>query len=516
MQSMQNQAHGLIVEVRGASRRYPGVLALDNADFTMQPGEVRALLGKNGAGKSTLIRSLTGAESPDSGTIAINGHVLKETGTARTLEAQSLGVAAVYQELSLVAGMSIAENMFLGTWPTFLGTWPAKGIVLDHAVMATRAREALQSVGLALDPRREVSTLTTAEQQLVEIARAFMGNPKLVILDEPTSSLHHSEVQRVFDAVRALAARGIAVIYVSHRMAEIREIAHTATVIRDGRIIETLPVAEARTEDIVEMMLGRAEAGGQALVSTARDEVMLEVQDLGLAPKLHGISFTLRSGEVLGLAGILGSGRSELLRAIAGVDRPDHGTVMIAGQDTTALDYAVKTRLGIGLTPENRKEEGILPLLGVDENITLTDLDRVSNGPALNWSRLRAAAAQVIARLSIKTANGATPIGTLSGGNQQKAVIGRWIHARSRIFLMDEPTRGVDVESKNQIYGIIRKVAAEGAGVIFVSSEAEELPKVCDRVLVIADGSIAGEFLQGEMDANSLMSASMARHETAA
>jgi simple sugar transport system ATP-binding protein len=382
--------------------------------------------------------------------------------------------------------------------------------------MERRAAEAMRGLGLRLDPRREVSTLSTAERQMVEIARAVMGEPQLVILDEPTSSLHTAEVEQVFDAVRVLAARGVAVIYVSHRMAEIREIAETATVVRDGRIIDTLPVRSARTADIVQMMLGKAERESESLVSHVRPDVLLAVRDLAVPPKLADVSFELHAGEVLGIAGVLGSGRTELLRAISGLDVPAAGSVRLGGTDVTGERYGSMVRRGLGLTPENRKDEVFLPLLGVEENIVMTRLAAVSDAGLLSWARVRAAARGIIRRLDIRAASERTPIGTLSGGNQQKAVIGRWLFAGSRILLLDEPTRGVDVESKGQIYAIIREIAAEGAGVIFVSSEVEELPRVCDRALVLRGGRIAAEVPAAEMNADRLMAASMAEDIQAA
>ena len=498
-----------VAEIRGATKTYPGVLALDDVDFAIVPGEVRALLGKNGAGKSTLIRLLTGAEAPHAGEVRIAGSLLTQVGSLRTQEAGVRGVRAVYQELSLVPGMSIAENMFLGAWPQ-------RGFALDHREMERRTTAAMRELELRLDPRREVSTLSTAERQMVEIARAVMGEPRLVILDEPTSSLHAAEVGQVFKAVRALATRNIAVIYVSHRMSEIREIAEAATIVRDGRIIETLPVRSARTADIVRMMLGKEEKEEQVLVSGARPEILLAVRGLSVPPKLADISFELHAGEVLGLAGVLGSGRTELLRAIAGLDEPVTGSVVLNGDDVTGRTYGELVKRGLGLTPENRKDEGIIPLLGVDENIVMTKLDAVSGVGLLSWAKVREAARAIVRRLDIRAASERTPIGTLSGGNQQKAVIGRWLFAGSRLLLLDEPTRGVDVESKAQIYAIIREIAAAGAGVIFVSSEVEELPRVCDRALVLRGGRVAVEVAAAGMNADRLMEASMAEESQAA
>ena len=489
-----------IASVRGARKRYPGVLALDGVDFDIAPGEVRALLGKNGAGKSTLIRLLTGATAPDEGEVTIAGRVLAGTGPQRTVEAGRHGVRAVYQELSLVPGMSILENLFLGHWPS-------RGGVLAHGAMDRMCRTALGALGLALDPARRVETLSPAERQLVEIARALLGEPRIVILDEPTSSLAAAEVDSLFQAVRRVAAAGIAVIYVSHRMAEIREIAATATVMRDGRVVDTIAVAGASTAEIVEMMLGH-EAGEERLVTQAtHGPVVLDVKGLVSRPKLAGVDFELRRGEVLGFAGLLGAGRTELLHAIAGLAPVHAGSITMNGCDLVGKSYVQRVRAGIGLTPESRKEDGILPLLGVDENIVAADFGSVTRFGVVSGTRMATAAAEIIARMGVKTARPGTPIGTLSGGNQQKAVIGRWIHAGSQILLFDEPTRGVDVEAKAQIYRIVRQLAAAGKSVVFVSSEVEELPNVCDRVLVLKHGRVVESFAAPDIRTDRLMAA---------
>ncbi|MCV3208693.1 sugar ABC transporter ATP-binding protein [Mesorhizobium sp. YC-39] len=490
----------LVAAVRGATKHYPGVLALDDVDFEIRRGEVRALLGKNGAGKSTLIRLLTGATVPDGGEVTIDGAALTGSGTQRTVEAARLGVRAVYQELSLIVGMSIAENLFLGRWPSSMG-------VLSHGEMDHQARETLARLGLKLDPRRRVATLSPAERQLVEIARVMIGEPKLVILDEPTSSLAAAEVELLFKAVRSLAAAGIAVIYVSHRMNEIRQIAQAATVMRDGKVAGTVEVAGADTAEIIRLMLGRSERD-ERLVGAARGgDAVLSVRDLAVPPKLSGVSFDLKRGEVLGFAGLLGSGRTELLRAIGGLDGVRAGTVLLDDKDITRASYGERVKSGIGMTPESRKEDGIVPLLGVDENTVATDFSKVTVNGVISASRMAEAAGDIIRRIGIKAARIDTPVGTLSGGNQQKVVIGRWVYAGSRILLLDEPTRGVDVEAKSQIYAIIRQLAAEGKSIIFVSSEIEELPKVCDRVLVLKDGNFVQEFAAPGIETDALMAA---------
>jgi ABC-type sugar transport system ATPase subunit len=496
---------GVVASVVGAVKRYSGVLALDSVDFTVRPGEVRALLGKNGAGKSTLIRMLTGAETPDGGDVTLCGRKLDQIGENRTRQAAALGVRPVYQELSLVRDMSIAENMYLGAWPRRFG-------VLDHKEMAARARDALANLRLDIDPGVVIAALSPAERQLVEIARAMMGEPRLVILDEPTSSLAAAEVELVFAAVRRMKDRGVAIIYVSHRMKEIREIADTATVMRDGKTISTVDIGQADTREIVQMMLGYDENRDEAMEARKLGPAVLSLESVASAPKLESISFDLHEGEVLGVAGLLGSGRTELLRIIARLDQPDSGGITLDGVDTKGETWNGMLRRGLGMTPESRKDQGIVPLLGIDENIVISDMSRVSRYGVLSSTRIAAAARDIIVRMSVKAPQTATPIGVLSGGNQQKIVIGRWVYAGSRILLLDEPTRGVDVEAKSQIYAIIRKLAAEGKSIIFISSEIEELPKVCDRVLVLRDGRIAQIFAAPEIDADELMTASIGGH----
>jgi simple sugar transport system ATP-binding protein len=504
--SQQRQAAiAPIASIRGCTRRYPGVLALDNATFEVVPGEVRALLGKNGAGKSTLIRMLTGAEIPDTGQVLLDGAELTHSGSGRAQEAFEKGVRVVYQELSLVPGMTLAENLFLGRWPRKSG-------VIQYQAMEAEAAQAMMLLGLDLPPNSLVAGLSPAERQLLEIARAMLGRPKLIILDEPTSSLAAAEAEKVMAAVTRVAAQGIAVIYVSHRMNEIRQIAHSATIMRDGKIIDTVDVKGADTREIVRLMLGSEASQAAALQDRSQREVVLEVKGLSLAPKLASISFALRKGEVLGIAGLLGSGRTELLQAIMGVRRADAGEILVDNRQVKQADYKRMLRGGFGYTPESRKEEGIVPLLGVDENTLSTNFAGVSSNGILSSSRMAQATRKIIDRLHVKTARTDTPIGTLSGGNQQKVVIGRWVYAGSRVLLLDEPTRGVDVEAKAQIYAIIRQLAEEGRSIIFVSSEIEELPLVCDRVLVLRDGALQEEFKSPNIDQDSLMAACITGH----
>ncbi|WEX08994.1 sugar ABC transporter ATP-binding protein [Chelativorans sp. AA-79] len=492
----------VVARLSGCSKHYPGVVALQDADFEMRAGEVRALLGKNGAGKSTMIRLLTGAELPDTGSVVIDGRPLEERLSRRAAEAHERGVRVVYQELSLVSDMSIAENLFLGRWPRRNG-------IIDHREMKRQAHAALSRLGFAIDPERTVASLSPAERQLIEIARVLIGDPKIVILDEPTSSLADAEAKKVLAAVQRIAAEGISVIYVSHRMGEIRQIADAVTIMRDGRIVETVPVQGADTREIVRVMLGTEAAESAPITPGKPGKAAITVHEVSLAPKLRKISLTLHEGEVLGIAGLLGSGRTELLEAIMGIRKPDSGTISAGGGEVTGTDYRGMVVRGFGFTPESRKDAGIVPMLGVDENVVATDFPAVSHGGILSSRRIAQATRRVIERLHIKTASTGTPISTLSGGNQQKVVIGRWVHAGSRVLLLDEPTRGVDVKAKSQIYAIIRELAAEGRAILFVSSEIEELPLVCDRVLVLRDGEMMDEMAAPGIDQDKLLAASL-------
>ena len=488
--------------VTNVVKNYPGVLALNEASIDIKPGEVRALLGKNGAGKSTLIRMLTGAEIPDQGDVYVGETLITGSSVQRTRKAAENGLRAVYQELSLVAYMDVAENMYMGHWPK-------KGGIIDSGSMHREAQKIIDELGFPIQTDSLISNLSPAHQQLVEIARAMMGEPKIVILDEPTSSLATEEVELVFEAVRRIASKGIAVLYVSHRMKEIKAIASTATVMRDGSIIGTVNISDTDISKIVQMMLGKSQGATRLMEKRQTGDKVLEVSCISQFPKLKEVSFHLNKMEVLGIAGLLGSGRTELLRIISGIDKADSGDINLEGNNINNLPYVKRIEAGIAITPENRKDEGIFPLLGVDENIVLCDWSKVASGGVINRSSVGKNASDTVKNMNIKVSEVSNPIQTLSGGNQQKVVIGRWIYAGSDILLLDEPTRGIDVEAKAQIYEIVRNLAAEGKSIIFVSSEIEELPLVCDRVIVLREGKIDSEFIAPDIDVETLMSASI-------
>lgn len=492
-----------LLKVDTVTKRYIGVTALTEASLEVGAGEVRALLGRNGAGKSTLIRILSGVERPDTGTVFIGSKILDGGGVRR---ANELGVQTVHQELSLVPEMTVAENMFVGAWPRTGGK-------IDYAAMRAEASTVIDRLGLDIDPDSPVAALSLATRQLVEICRAVRREPRVLILDEPTSALAAKEVSIVLDTVTRIAKTGVAVIYVSHRLDEIRRIASSATILRDGRVVDTVDIATTGTEAMIAMMVGPDYQTQKRPPLRAVDrtrEPLLSVRDLRIPPKIEKISFDLFAGEVLGVAGLMGSGRTEVLRAIAGFDTPVSGEMTLNGEPMPWNTPEVMKRNGIGLTPEDRKNDAIVPLLGVDENMVLSDYTRVRKHGSISLRRMRTVAQSLIDRLRIETASPVTPIINLSGGNQQKAVIGRWLHADAKILLLDEPTRGVDVAAKAGIYDLVRTLADAGKAVIFVSGELEELPLVCDRVITVQGGRITAQFIGADVTVDAVLSAAMA------
>ena len=472
-----------VAKVVAGNKRYPGVVALDNVNFTLNKGEVRALLGKNGAGKSTLIRMLTGSERPDSGDIWIGETRLEGDEATLTRRAAELGVRAVYQELSLVEGLTVAE--LAEKW----GKDP-----FDAAF------------DLLLEDNFDTDGIyfMMSEKDVIRVLqyrRTMVGTDGGGVM--PGQITH----PRIVGSFPQILGR-----YVSHRMEEIRRIASCATVMRDGQVAGDVMLENTSTHHIVSLMLGRdhvdiAPVAPQEIV----DQAVLEVRALRHKPKLEDISFTLRRGEVLGIAGMLGAGRSELLKEIVGLEEDEQGVIVINGEKITRPDYGDMLKRGIGYTPENRKEAGIIPWLGVDENTVLTNRQKISANGVLQWSTIRRLTEEVMQRMTVKAASSETPIGTLSGGNQQKVVIGRWVYAASQILLLDEPTRGVDIEAKQQIYRIVRELAAEGKSVVFISSEVEELPLVCDRILLLQHGTFSQEF-HSPVNVDELMSAILSVH----
>ena len=469
-----------LLEIRGISKRFPGVVALDDVTFELRRGEVHVLLGENGAGKSTLMKILSGASARDAGEISIDGRPVE---VASPREAQALGIATIYQEFNLVPHLRAAENIFLGREPL-----RAPGVI-DRRKLEGEGGRLLRSLGTGINPRAEVRTLGVAEQQMVEVAKALSLNARILIMDEPTSALTASEIEQLFAAIRRLTAEGVAVIYISHRMEELALIGHRATVLRDGRVVgtRTLP---APVPELVRMMADRDISEQYPPRTRRRGEELLRVEGVSRGSRLRDVSFTLHRGEILGVAGLLGAGRTELARVVAGADVPDSGRVVLDGRALRLRSPADAIRAGIGLVPEDRKGHGLVLKRSVAANLALPQLGKLARSGVVSRAGEQALASRWIRELRIKTPDARTAVVTLSGGNQQKVVLGKWLAAGADVLIVDEPTRGIDVGAKQEIYVLLDRLAAQGAGIIMISSELPEVLGMSDRILVMHQGRV--------------------------
>lgn len=502
-----------VLEARAVSKRFPGVVALDDVSFSLRAGETHALVGENGAGKSTLIKVLTGVHRPDGGELRLSGDPV---GFARPSEAQQAGISTIYQEVNLVPLMSVARNIFLGREPrNRLG-------LIDFARMHRETTGLLDDFGISVDPRKPLHTLGIGTQQMVALARAVSVDAQVVIMDEPTSSLEPREVETLFRVIGNLRGQGIAVLYVSHRLDELYRICDRVTVLRDGRHIHTGDLAGLDRMQLVSMMLGRdlsevrrtglTRFGGEGH-DTARTPV-LTATGLRRRHRIHGISLSLYGGEVLGLGGLLGSGRSETAKALAGALSLDSGEITIGGRKLRRIGSAGAIRSGISLLPEDRKAEGIVPGLSVRENIVLAAMPRLSRFGVVSRRKQDRVVDIFMKRLRIKAASPEQKVGELSGGNQQKVLLARWLCLEPKVLLLDEPTRGIDVGAKAEVQSLIDDLAREGLAVLLISSDIEELIEGADRIVVLRGGSVAGE-LAGDTVTESHLLEVLADHSPA-
>jgi ribose transport system ATP-binding protein len=481
----------------GISKRYPGVVALEDVDLEVIRGEVHILLGENGAGKSTLMKILAGAERRDEGTIEIDGRALTEPGPRA---AQAAGISIIYQEFNLIPHLTVAENIFLGREPR--KRFPG---VIDQDAIFRAAAGRLADLGVDIDARAVVAKLGVAEQQMVEVAKALSIDAKVLVMDEPTSALSDQEIQRLFAVIRSLKARGVAIIYISHRMEELYQIGDRVTVLRDGRLIGTCAIADTGMDALVRMMVGRDLTEKYPKEAVAAGEELLRVDGLTRHGVLHDVSFSLRRGEVVGLAGLMGSGRTELARAIFGADRIDAGDIWVKGRQENVNTPRAAIRAGIGFLTEDRKRQGLVLGLSVAENVCLPSVGLLATAGCMHVAREAAEADRYIADLRIKTPGAAQRVVNLSGGNQQKVVLAKWLCRGTDVLLFDEPTRGIDVGSKVEIYRLINRLAADGKAILMISSELPEILGMSDRILVMHRGRIAGEFSAGAATQESLL-----------
>lgn len=494
-----------MLTVTGIHKGFPGVQALAGVDLDVRAGEIHALVGENGAGKSTLTKIIAGVQAADSGEIRLNEQLVRWHGPA---QAKAAGIHVIYQEFVLFAHMSVAENVFLGRMPR------NRFGLIDHRVAERRAAEILARLGVALDVRQPVSGLTVADQQMVEIAKAMIDTPKVLILDEPTAVIAGREVDLLFDRLRKLRDDGVAIVYISHRLEEIFQLCDRLTVIKDGRWIATRAVGEVTRDALITLMVGRDLSHlfpPREAAKVSEPEVVLTAKDIRLGSRVRGCNIELRAGIVTGLAGMVGSGRSELAMAIFGGLPMESGSIDIAGQSFRSMTPARAIGLGIGFVTEDRKGQGLAMLQDVGANITAASLGSLHKGAFLDSERERALAQQDIAAYQIACRGPATPVATMSGGNQQKVLLARWARACHRVLILDEPTRGVDVGARTEIYRIMRSLTAQGIAILMISSELPEIVGMSDRVYVMREGVITGLIESGAISEEAVMD--LATHE---
>lgn len=472
----------MLIRAVGLRKSFPGVQAIADGSFELRPGEIHALVGENGAGKSTMIKVLTGVHTPDSGTIFCHGEV---SHFSSPIDSQRRGIVAIYQEFTLVPALSVTDNLFLGRELS-------RGGLLQYGDENARAAEILARLGTTLDPASQVSSLSVSEQQLVEIARALLSDARILIMDEPTAALSPREVDRLFNILRDLAGQGIGIVFVSHRLNEVFEISDRITVMRDGVTIASRKTADLSRTELIELMVGRSLEDEFPKQKTEPGDVRLAVTNL-CGGAVRDVSFTVRSGEILGFVGLVGAGRTEMARLIFGADDRETGEIVLDGKAVAAASPREAIAAGICLLNEDRKSQGLILCASAKDNFALPNLKHWSTGGILSLRREASAFDRHVRSLAIKVSGPRQRAENLSGGNQQKLLVARWLETDCQVIIFDEPTRGIDIGAKYEMYVLIRKLAADGKAIIFISSELPEVLGMCDRVLVMKAGRITGE-----------------------
>ncbi|WP_066055971.1 sugar ABC transporter ATP-binding protein [Robertmurraya korlensis] len=488
-----------LVQMRGISKAFSGNRVLENVEFEILPGEVHALMGENGAGKSTLMKILTGIYERDAGTVFVRG---KEVHFKNTKEAEYTGIAVIHQELNIIPYLSVTENMFLGKELTI-----GKTGIIKYKEMKTKTREYLHRLGIDIDPDVETGTLSVGQQQMIEIARAVAANTEVLIMDEPTAALTDREIHALFQVINSLREQGVGIVYISHRMDEIFEICDRISVLRDGQFIGTKAIPETNFDEIVKMMVGRQLGERFPERVTELGPTRLQVENVTSKGSFEDISFTVKQGEILGVAGLMGAGRTEIMEAIFGYRSISSGKVLIDGKETNIKSPYEAIQHGIGFITEDRKNEGLVLGLSVRENFTLTNFASVSNKGVISAKKEEDFVEDLIQKLHVKTASQHLSVKSLSGGNQQKIVIGKWLGIKPKILILDEPTRGVDVGAKKEIYQLMNELTKQGVAIIMVSSELPEILGMSDRILVIHEGRVSATLLRNEADQEKIMQA---------
>ena len=485
------QKKDLILKVSGVTKRFPGVLALNKVSLEIPKGVVYGIVGENGAGKSTLMKILSGVYEKDEGTIEFDGEIIEHT---TPIQALRRGLSIIYQEFNLVNTMTVGENIFLGRFSE------------NHGMKGThqKARELLDSIGSKIDTYTLVGDLSASEMQMVEITKALSFDSKLIIMDEPSSSLTTEELKKLGEIIFQLRNKGISIIYISHKLDEMFEYCNIVTIMRDGNVIDTKPIEELTRSEMIAKMVGRTIENEYPPRAHFVGEPLLEVKNLNTS-KLHDINFTLHKGEILGLVGLVGAGRTEIIRAIYGADKVKSKELIMEGKPVTVSSPRDAKALGMGLVPEDRKQEGLILRFSVGENITMAALSEIAKKGVLNRKKEKEIEKRQIENLLIKTPSAAAKVLNLSGGNQQKCVVGRWLELNPKVLILDEPTRGIDVGAKYEIYVLMNKIVEQGGAIIMISSELPEVLSMSNRVLTVCDGRITGEFSPEEVDPSEIM-----------
>jgi ribose transport system ATP-binding protein len=488
------------VELINISKSFGGIAALKDVTFKVMPGEIHALVGENGAGKSTLMKILSGAYIKDAGQIFIDG---EEVHIRNTRDSKKLGIGIIYQEFSLVPDLSVAENVFLNQL-SITGSW------LNLEKMKKKAEDIINSISFSIDPSVKAGSLSVAEQQIVEIVKALSEHVRVLILDEPSAVLGPQQIQKLFNTLKRLKKEGVAIIYISHNLSEIFQIADRITVLKDGISCGSFNTSETDRDSVIKLMLGRSLATMYPFHNSVKGDEVLRVADIHLAEKVREVSLAVKAGEIVGLAGLVGSGRTETARAIFAADKRKKGNIFLSGKEFRIRTPGEAVKNGIGMVPEDRKQHGVILSLSVKHNISLTDLKGISNQIGfIKAKKERHNIIGLINKLTIKSINENQKVGDLSGGNQQKIALAKWLNLNCRVMIIDEPTRGVDVGAKVEIYNLINELSQKGMAIIMISSETSELMGICDRILVMRKGQIQGELSKTEYSEEDILRLSM-------